>query len=281
MKIGIDMGHCLTGFDTSANGVIKESDANRAIGKLVISKLKAAAHTVVDCTIDSGCTSLNDSLKKRVNKANSQQLDVFCSIHLNAGGGNGTETYVAPRRYFSKDESYNKNIDIAQRVNDLVADSCKFNNRGVKIEEFYVITATNALAILIEVCFCDSQEDVAKLNYEKVANAIVEGITGQIVNNQPVKESVTNKPSSGEYEIKRYAESGKCTICVREGVYFYNKPYISAITGSYEYNEFVYYDLVVITNKYVYISWISSSTGVRRYMPVLDKVNNERWGNCI
>lgn len=281
MKIGIDMGHCLTGFDTSANGVIKESDANRAIGKLVISKLKAAGHTVVDCTIDSGCTSLNDSLKKRVNKANSQQLDVFCSIHLNAGGGNGTETYVAPRKYFSKDESYNKNIDIAQRVNDLVADSCKFNNRGVKIEEFYVITATNALAILIEVCFCDSQEDVAKLNYEKVANAIVEGITGQIVNNQPVKESVTNKPSSSEYEIKRYAESGKCTICVREGVYFYNKPYISEVTGSYEYNEFVYYDLVVITNKYVYISWVSSSTGVRRYMPVLDKVNNERWGNCI
>lgn len=281
MKIGIDMGHCLTGFDISANGVIKESDANRAIGKLVISKLKAAGHTVVDCTIDSGCTSLNDSLNKRVNKANSQQLDVFCSIHLNAGGGNGTETYVAPRKYFSKDESYNKNIDIAQRVNDLVADSCKFNNRGVKIEEFYVITATNALAILIEVCFCDSQEDVAKLNYEKVSNAIVEGITGQIVNNQPIKESVTNKPSSSEYEIKRYAESGKCTICVREGVYFYNKPYISEITGSYEYNEFVYYDLVVITNKYAYISWVSSSTGVRRYMPVLDKVNNERWGNCI
>jgi N-acetylmuramoyl-L-alanine amidase len=281
MKIGIDMGHCLTGFDTSANGIIKESDANRAIGKLVISKLKAAGHTVVDCTIDSGCTSLNDSLKKRVNKANSQQLDVFCSIHLNAGDGNGTETYVAPRRYFSKDESYNKNIDIAQRVNDLVADSCKFNNRGVKTEEFYVITSTNALAILIEVCFCDSQEDVEKLNYEKIANAIVEGITGQIVNNQLVKESVTNKPSSGEYEIKRYAESGKCTICVREGVYFYNKPYISEVTGSYEYNEFVYYDLVVITNKYVYISWISSSTGVRRYMPVFDKVSNERWGNCI
>lgn len=281
MKIGIDMGHCLTGFDTSANGIIKESDANRVIGKLVINKLRSAGHIVVDCTIDSGCTSLNDSLSKRVNKANSQQLDVFCSIHLNAGGGNGTETYVAPRRYFSKDESYNKNIDIAKRVNELVADSCKFNNRGVKIEEFYVITATNALAILVEVCFCDSQEDVKKLDYEKVANAIVEGLTGQMVNNQPPKENVANKPSTSEYEIKRYSESGKCTICVSEGVYFYNKPYISEITGAYEYNESVYYDLVVISNKYVYISWISASTGARRYMPVLDKANNQRWGNCI
>ncbi|MDU3524246.1 N-acetylmuramoyl-L-alanine amidase [Clostridium sp.] len=281
MKIGIDMGHCLTGFDTSANGVIKESDANRVIGKLVISKLRAVGHTVIDCTINSGCMSLNDSLSKRVNKANSQQLDVFCSIHLNAGGGNGTETYVAPRKYFSKDESYNKNIDIAKKVNDLVADSCKFNNRGVKIEEFYVITATNASAILVEVCFCDSQEDVGKLNYEKVANAIVEGLTVQIVNNQPKKENVINKASTSEYEIKRYSESGKCTICVSEGVYFYNKPFISEVTGSYEYSESVYYDQVVISNKYVYISWISDSTGVRRYMPVFDKVKNERWGICV
>ena len=281
MKIGIDMGHCLSGFDTSASEIIKESDANRVIGNLVISKLRAAGHTVVDCTVDSGCTSLNDSLNKRVNKANSQQLDVFCSIHLNAGGGTGTETYVAPRRYFSKDESYNKNIDIAKRINDLVADSCKFNNRGVKIEEFYVITATNALAILVEVCFCDSQEDVNKLNYESVANAIVEGLTGQVVNNPSTPPTESTKPPTNEYEIKRYAESGKCTICVSEGVYFYDNPYVSAITGSYEYNEFVYYDLVVITNKYVYISWISASTGVRRYMPVFDKINNERWGNCI
>lgn len=196
MKIGIDMGYCLTGFDTSANGIIKESDANIDIEKLVINKLRSAGHIVVDWTVDSGCTSLNDSLSKRVNKANSQQLDVFCSIHLNAGGGKGTETYVAPRRYFSNDESYNKNIDIAKRVNDLVADSCKFNNRGVKIEEFYVITATNALAILVEVCFCGSQEYVKKLNYEKVANAIVEGLTGQVVNNQHAKENITNKPVS-------------------------------------------------------------------------------------
>ena len=84
-----------------------------------------------------------------------------------------------------------------------------------------------------------------------------------------------------EYEVKRYIEVGKCTIDVKEGIYFYNNPYISAIAGSYEYKETVNYDLVVITNKYVYISWISASTGIRRYMPVLDKIKNERWGICI
>lgn len=86
---------------------------------------------------------------------------------------------------------------------------------------------------------------------------------------------------TNEREIKRYSETGKCTIDVKEGIYFYNSPYISAITGSYEYKESVNYDLVVITNKYVYISWISASTGIRRYMPVLDKLQNKRWGICI
>uniref|UniRef100_UPI002638245F SH3 domain-containing protein n=1 Tax=Clostridium sp. TaxID=1506 RepID=UPI002638245F len=97
----------------------------------------------------------------------------------------------------------------------------------------------------------------------------------------PVEIVVEPPTNSNESEIKRYAESGQCTICVSEGVYFYNNAYISAIAGSYEYKESVNYDLVVITNKYVYISWISASTGIRRYMPITDKTNGEKWGYCI
>ncbi|WP_300383403.1 N-acetylmuramoyl-L-alanine amidase, partial [Clostridium sp.] len=70
MKIGIDMGHCLTGADTSARGYFVESDYNRQVGKLVIEKLIAKGHTVVNCTIDGGCSNLYDSLAKRVKIAN-------------------------------------------------------------------------------------------------------------------------------------------------------------------------------------------------------------------
>lgn len=84
-----------------------------------------------------------------------------------------------------------------------------------------------------------------------------------------------------EYEITRYEEKGKCTITVKEGIYFYNEPKISTRTGSYEYKESVNYDLVVKTNKYFYISWISASLGVRRYMPVRVVATGERWGICV
>ena len=40
MKIGIDMGHCLSGYDTSARGVFVESEYNRIVGKKVVEKLR-------------------------------------------------------------------------------------------------------------------------------------------------------------------------------------------------------------------------------------------------
>lgn len=192
MKVGIDMGHCLTGVDTSANGVFSESQYNRIVGKKVIELLKSKGHEVINCTIDYGCSDITDSLRKRVDIANSNNVDVFCSIHFNSGGGKGTEVYLANRSAFVSEDSYNKNLTIAKRVNDKIVASCNFSNRGVKHEDFYVIYNTKALAILVEVCFCDSQEDFNKLSCDKVAMAIVEGLTNEVYNVQskPVENKV-------------------------------------------------------------------------------------------
>ncbi|MDZ5038432.1 N-acetylmuramoyl-L-alanine amidase, partial [Clostridium perfringens] len=43
--------------------------------------------------------------------------------------------------------------------------------------------------------------------------------------------------------------------------------------------ESVIYDYVVITNKYVWISWTGAS-GRRVYMTVKDQITGERWGIC-
>lgn len=84
-------------------------------------------------------------------------------------------------------------------------------------------------------------------------------------------------------EIKRYPESGTCTIVASDGIYFRDKPCTchGSRQGTYSCGESVNYDLVVLTEKYVWISWISLSTGTRRYMPIVDKRANERWGNCV
>lgn len=87
--------------------------------------------------------------------------------------------------------------------------------------------------------------------------------------------------NSVETEQNRYTKYGTFTTTVTEGIYFYNEPRISTITGSYEYEESVNYDLIVETNKYKYISWVSASAGVRRYMPVVEKSSGDVWGSGV
>lgn len=97
------------------------------------------------------------------------------------------------------------------------------------------------------------------------------------------KPTTPSKPKSNcDKEIKRYSEKGKCTITAT-GINFRNKPctHCGKIEGIYSHNESVFYDLVVITEKYVWISWIGASSGTRRYMPIVQKSNNERWGKCV
>lgn len=95
--------------------------------------------------------------------------------------------------------------------------------------------------------------------------------------------SVPSTPSGCDTELQRYTEYGVCTITTPDGIYFRNKPCTHCGTrqGTYNYRESVNYDLVVITKKYVWISWVSASAGVRRYMPITDRSNGEKWATCV
>lgn len=92
-----------------------------------------------------------------------------------------------------------------------------------------------------------------------------------------------SQPIDLNREIKRYNETGKCTITTKSGIKFRDKPSTATgvVQGTYAYKESVYYDLVVITEGYTWISWVSASKGVRRYMPIVDRKVNKRWGTCI
>lgn len=104
-----------------------------------------------------------------------------------------------------------------------------------------------------------------------------------MVNDELIGDVPIKTPDICDREIRRYRESGKCTITTKDGIIFRDKPCTCHGTrqGVYGHNESVYYDLVVLTEKYVWISWISLSTGTRRYMPIVDKKRNSRWGVCI
>lgn len=363
MKIGIDMGHSLSGAGSGAVGVKKETDMNRLAGKRLIAMLQEKGHTVINCTVDSAST-VDNQLVGIVQKANAQALDIFVSLHLNCFSNetaNGVETYVYT----------GANKTIAKRVNDELARTVGWYNRGVKEATYYVLRKTNAPAMLIELGFCSNKGDMDKWNTEVIAKAIFKGITGTDYSGMTVVTPPSTATSSdfkiGEYgktvktdsdlnvrsgrgtehetigtlkkgavvtvnyilpdnrdgkgdnalwgsisfegktgyihlgyvtptsgivttqpvsacdkEIKRYTENGKCTIVTPSGIRFRNKPctHCGTLEGTYDCKESVYYDLVVLTDSYVWISWIGAS-GTRRYMPIKDKKTGERWGNCV
>ena len=198
MIIGVDKGHST--WDKSpcgAVGLLNESKENRPVGDKVIQKLKALGHIVIDCSCNSA-SNVDEQLAAIVRKANAQKLDLFLSLHLNAGGGTGAEIYTT------------NTSGAKEEANRLIETYCKrtgFRNRGHKFSELYVLRHTNAPAMLLEMCFVDTENDFKRWNnlgVETIANVIVEGITGQIpMENKPVENT---KPVESKPQVK---EEGK------------------------------------------------------------------------
>lgn len=191
MKIAIDFGHGV-GSDRGAVGVIAEETIINSVGTLVVSKLNALGHTVIEVRPTSAL-SVSDSLSQRCQKADNNNVDLFVSLHANAGGGVGTEVFT-----------YNaKEVPEARAVlNNIVA--LGFTNRGIKDGNgLYVVKHPSATAMLIEICFCDTQSDVDKYNSigsEAIANAIVSGLTGQTVSTESGKGYVVTSYLPNAYE---------------------------------------------------------------------------------
>lgn len=108
------------------------------------------------------------------------------SIHLNAGGGNGAEAF-----YFASGSP--KSQKIAQTAIDKYCALTGYFNRGAKPDtsaragRLGWIRDTKPWACLIECCFIDNKEDMAKFNAEKMAYAMYEGIC-DVYNISPIAE---------------------------------------------------------------------------------------------
>lgn len=176
MIVGINCGHTKSGAGYGAVGIIKESEHTRLVGQALMSLLRTAGVTVVDCTIDQADTQ-NEYLAAAVALANRQELDWFISIHFNASKehtGHGTEVFTYEGR------QYQDALDVCANLSEL-----GFTNRGVKAGTgLYVIRKTKAKSMLIEVCFCDNQEDASlyqNIGAEGIAKAIYKGIYHPVV----------------------------------------------------------------------------------------------------
>ena len=179
MKINVHAGHNPDGkVACGVVGLIKESTENRKVKELVIQYLRQLGHTVYDCTCDNGANQ-DDVLHKIVAKCNAHTVDLDVSIHFNAGAsdkaGNGKTTGVEVLVYDTQTKTIATNICAAIAA-------LGFRNRGLKTrKDLYVLKYTKAPALIVECCFADDADDVKLYDPDKMARAIVKGITGQSV----------------------------------------------------------------------------------------------------
>ena len=177
MKIAIDAGH---GLHTAGKRCDKRYDAaetrewtlNNRIAKMVIEGL--APYKVEIIRVDDFTGVTDTPLSVRANTANYNKADAYVSIHHNAGGGKGVETYV----YLEKET---KAMALAKAVHSSVVAQTGNIDRGVKSANFAVLRETNMPAILIECGFMDNAVDTPKILTDKYAKACAAGIVDGIV----------------------------------------------------------------------------------------------------
>lgn len=184
-KIALDAGH--GGSDPGAVDLANiadndfiityEKNLNISITKKVAEKLKAkGANIVLTRNLDEFV-----SLNERVEIANKAKVDLFISIHFNAGTSvaSGIET-------FTYDKSVNPiSMKLANNVHSEITKVSGLQNRGLKKAGFYVLKYTNMATILIELGFITNTPEELKVNNNewqiKISDAIVQGIVKTLI----------------------------------------------------------------------------------------------------
>ncbi len=154
---------------------ILEKDINLKIAKKVASfLLKQDDVQVILSRTDDKFISLND----RAEMANKQGADVFVSIHLNSfpniKEASGVETY------YTKDSTY-KSEELALSIQETIVSYVPTRDRGIKTDEFTVLTNSKMPAVLIEAGFLSNEEEGKRLLDETYQSELAQGIAQGIL----------------------------------------------------------------------------------------------------
>lgn len=188
-----------------AEGIIKEVEECDKIVK-EIDKIKPSNWKNINPPQFYGKNDVDLTIKQ----ANDMGADFYFSVHMNCDehtkDPRGVEVIVYNDRHLPQ----------ANRVlNNLV--NLGFKNRGVKTmedveRELGELKRTRMNAMIIEVCFVDSETDVniyKKVGAKAIAKAIVEGVTGEKINNSSSDKDGKYRVIVGSYDNRDLAEQEK------------------------------------------------------------------------
>lgn len=163
-KICIIVGHGKSssgGYDSGAvskDGKFHEFKIAKEIAKECVDYLNANYDIIADLMNYDGSLYLTD----RIKKVNASDYDFIAEIHLNAGGGTGTEVF-----YYHGSPTSKK---YAESISKSIADTFGITNRGAKVrlndngkDYFAIIRDTKPTAVLVETVFIDTASDLAKV----------------------------------------------------------------------------------------------------------------------
>lgn len=213
-KIVLDPGH--GGKDPGAigRGGLKEKDVTLRLGRMLKETLASKLDSKIVMT---RTTDVFIPLEERTAIANSQDADLFVSIHINASprrAASGVETYtlglsnseeakrIAARENATSTRSVsdlefilndliktaktNDSVRLAASVQDRLVAGLKAKykstkSNGVKGAPFYVLVGTRMPAILIEVSYISNPEEEKRLKDERYLKEVVEGISSGLL----------------------------------------------------------------------------------------------------
>ncbi|WP_443660581.1 N-acetylmuramoyl-L-alanine amidase [Clostridium algidicarnis] len=147
-------------------------------------------HTIVDC--NSNASSEGGELSEGASRANSTNIDLFVSLHMNSFNGNAYGTEAWTYGSGSRANPYAQNL-----VNNFK--ELGFTNRGVKYNKnYYEMQNINAPNIIFETCFCDNVSDAAlynKLSWKQLAHAFCNALDSNIPFTPPAPIVPPTKPT--------------------------------------------------------------------------------------
>ncbi|MBD8068195.1 N-acetylmuramoyl-L-alanine amidase [Bacillus sp. PS06] len=199
VKIFIDPGH--GGNDSGAVGNGLEEKRLTLQIALSLRNILMNEYEAVSVRL-SRTSDQTVSLTDRTTAANNWNADYYLSIHVNAGGGTGFESFIYPG-IGSPTTSY-QNL-----VHEEILRQVDFRDRGKKTANFHVLRATRMPALLTENGFIDHAEDAEKLKSTSFLNQIARGHANGIARAFNLKKKPTNlyKVQIGAFRNKSNADA--------------------------------------------------------------------------
>lgn len=177
--IVIDPGHGGSNPGATQYGM-RESDNNLAVGLKLKKLLEDSGAKVImtrdtDSSVAEEGVQLKQELQARVDLVDTNNADVFISLHTNAN--DNTDVHGAMTFYYNDMSKI-----LANDIQISLIKLTKATDKGTEKENFYVLRNNEVPAVLIEMGFITNENEAIKLNDDIYRNELVSGIYRGIVN---------------------------------------------------------------------------------------------------